>query len=111
MKLRKITALLLCALMAAALFAGCSNHEKPGNTPSGETKYKEEIIIATQDEFTTIDPMETTAEANQMVYRSAGNIPGVKATPVNAINVYDILNCDKLVIAKDAVARLEEVYA
>lgn len=67
MKLRKITALLLCALMAAALFAGCSNNEKPGNTPSGETKYKEEIIIATQDEFTTIDPMETTAEANQIV--------------------------------------------
>jgi len=52
-----------------------------------------------------------TAEADQKVYRSAGNIPGVKATPVNALNVYDILNCDKLVIAKDAVARLEEVYA
>lgn len=67
MKLRKITALLLCALMAAALFAGCSNNEKPGNTPSGETKYKEEIIIAIGDEFTTIDPMETTAESNQIV--------------------------------------------
>ena len=52
-----------------------------------------------------------TAEADQVVYRSAGNIPGVKATPVNTINVYDILNCDKLVIAKDAVAKLEEVYA
>ena len=52
-----------------------------------------------------------TAEADHKVYRSAGNIPGVKATPVNALNVYDILNCNKLVIAKDAVARLEEVYA
>lgn len=52
-----------------------------------------------------------TPTADAKVYRSAGNIPGVKASPVNAINVYDILNCDKLVIAKDAVARLEEVYA
>ncbi len=52
-----------------------------------------------------------TAEADQKVYRSAANIPGVKASPVNALNVYDILNCNKLVIAKDAVARLEEVYA
>ncbi len=52
-----------------------------------------------------------TAESDKVVYRSAGNIPGVKATPVNTINVYDILNCDKLVIAKEAVAKLEEVYA
>ena len=52
-----------------------------------------------------------TAAADQKVYRSAGNIPGVKTTPVNAINVYDILNCNNLVIAKDAVAKLEEVYA
>ena len=66
MKLRKITALLLCTLMAAALFAGCSNTEKPGAS-SGGTKYKEEIIIAIQDEFTTIDPMATTAETNQIV--------------------------------------------
>lgn len=53
----------------------------------------------------------TTADTDDKVYRSAANIPGVKVSPVNAINVYDILNCDKLVIAKDAVARLEEVYA
>lgn len=52
-----------------------------------------------------------TAAADPKVFRSAGNIPGVKTSPVNTINVYDILNCDKLVIAKDAVDRLEEVYA
>ncbi len=52
-----------------------------------------------------------TAAADEKVYRSAGNIPGVKASPVNALNVYDILNCNNLVIAKDAVAKLEEVYA
>lgn len=52
-----------------------------------------------------------TLTADEKVYRSAGNIPGVKASPVNNINVYDILNCKNLVIAKDAVAKLEEVYA
>ena len=43
--------------------------------------------------------------------KSAANIPGVKTAQVNTINVYDILNADKLVIAKDAVSKIEEVYA
>ena len=50
-------------------------------------------------------------EKNDVIYRSARNIEGVKVAPVNAISVYDILNCDSLVIAKDAVAKIEEVYA
>ena len=50
-------------------------------------------------------------EKDDVVYRSARNIEGVKVAPVNAISVYDILNCDSLVIAKDAVAKIEEVYA
>ena len=51
-----------------------------------------------------------TKAADEKVYRSAGNIAGVETTPSNAINVYDILRFDKLVIAKDAVAAIEEVY-
>ena len=50
-------------------------------------------------------------EKDDVVYRSARNIEGVKVAPVNAISVYDILNCDSLVVAKDAVAKIEEVYA
>ena len=50
-------------------------------------------------------------EANQMTVKSLANVPGTKTSPVNAINVYDILKYDKLVIAKDAVAKIEEVYA
>ncbi len=50
-------------------------------------------------------------EKDDVIYRSARNIEGVKVAPVNAISVYDILNCDSLVIAKDAVAKIEEVYA
>ena len=39
------------------------------------------------------------------------NIPGVKTAQVNTLNVYDILNADKLIIVKDAVSKIEEVYA
>ncbi len=50
-------------------------------------------------------------EVDDKVIKSANNIPGVKTAQVNTINVYDILNADKLVIAKDAVSKIEEVYA
>ncbi len=52
-----------------------------------------------------------TAEADKLVYKSAGNIPGVKTAAVNTLNVYDILNYDAFVVSKDAVAKIEEVYA
>ncbi len=45
------------------------------------------------------------------VIKSAANIEYVKTTQVNTLNVYDILNCDKFVIVKGAVEKLEEVYA
>ena len=48
---------------------------------------------------------------DQKVIKSAANIDKVKTTQVNTLNVYDILNCDKFVIAKGAVEKLEEVYA
>ena len=51
-----------------------------------------------------------TKAADEKVYRSAGNIAGVAIAPSNAINVYDLLKFDKLVIAQDAVAAIEEVY-
>ena len=46
-----------------------------------------------------------------MVIKSCANIPGVKTTVFNAINVYDILNCNTLIVAKGAVEKIEEVYA
>ena len=45
------------------------------------------------------------------VILSARNIPGVKVSQPNTINVYDILKYDTLVVTKDAVATIEEVYA
>ena len=50
-------------------------------------------------------------EVNEFVIKSCANIEGVKTTQWNTINVYDILNCDSFVVAKDAVAKIEEVYA
>ena len=50
-------------------------------------------------------------ENNKVAVKSAGNIPGVKTTLVNTLNVYDILNADKFIVVKNAVAQIEEVYA
>ncbi|WP_024860948.1 50S ribosomal protein L4 [Ruminococcus flavefaciens] len=52
-----------------------------------------------------------TAEADSKVIKSAANIPGVKTAAVNTLNVYDILNYDKFIIVKNAVGKIEEVYA
>ena len=52
-----------------------------------------------------------TNEMEKNVYLSARNIEGVKASYVGMLNVYDILNHDKFIVAKDAIAKLEEVYA
>lgn len=52
-----------------------------------------------------------TAECDEKVYKSARNIKGVTPTYAGVLNTYEILKHDKLVIAKDAVAKLEEVLA
>lgn len=52
-----------------------------------------------------------TKDKDEKVVLSARNIPTVKTTMTNSINVYDILKYDTLVITKDAVAAIEEVYA
>ena len=52
-----------------------------------------------------------TAEYNENVFKSARNIPYVKQLKADKLNVYDVLNHAKLVITKDAVAKIEEVLA
>ena len=52
-----------------------------------------------------------TKDKNDKVVLSANNIPAVKTTATNSLSVYDILKYDKLVLTKDAVAAIEEVYA
>ncbi len=51
------------------------------------------------------------ADNDLKTVKSFANIPGVVTTQTNTLNVYDILNCNKVVIAEDAVKKIEEVYA
>lgn len=51
------------------------------------------------------------AENNDVIYKSARNIEGVKVVTVNTLCVYDILNCNDLIVLKDAAKKIEEVYA
>ena len=52
-----------------------------------------------------------TAEANENVVKSGRNIPGCEITFANLINVYDIVNANKLVVDQAALAKIEEVFA
>ena len=51
------------------------------------------------------------ANNDEKTVKSFANIPGVKTAQFNTLNVYDVLNCGKLVIAEEAVKKIEEVYA
>ncbi|AHI54158.1 50S ribosomal protein L4 [Spiroplasma sabaudiense Ar-1343] len=52
-----------------------------------------------------------TKENEEIVIKSAGNLPGVKTLDSQKMNLFDILNASKLIITEDAVLRVEEVYA
>ncbi len=52
-----------------------------------------------------------TDSVDEVIYKSARNIEGVKVATVNTLCVYDILNCDSFVVLKDAAKKIEEVYA
>ena len=57
------------------------------------------------------DALLVMAVKDDVIERSARNIPNIKPMVANGLNVYDILAYNKLVITKDAVARVEEVFA
>ena len=52
-----------------------------------------------------------TADGNINIYKSARNVPGVRPVRVDYMSVYDILNCETLLITQDAVQKVEEVLA
>ena len=56
-------------------------------------------------------PLVVTAEADQNVVKSGRNIPGCEVTFANLLNVYDIVNANKLVVDKAALQKIEEVFA
>lgn len=52
-----------------------------------------------------------TADKNENIVKSASNISGVRTALVGTMNVYEIINHNSLILTKDAVAKIEEVYA
>ena len=72
-----------------------------------KTKSMAEMLKA----FNANKTLIVTAESNEVVYKSARNIEGVSVIPVNNINVYDLLKFEKVIMTKDAVSKIEDVYA
>jgi large subunit ribosomal protein L4 len=72
---------------------------------------KTKEMVKVLNAFETKKTLIVVAESNENVYKSARNIPGIAVVPVNNINVYDILKYENLMITKDAVSKIEEVYA
>ena len=72
---------------------------------------KTKEIVKMLNAFNAKKTLIVTAESNEAVYKSARNIEGVAVLPVNNINVYDLLKYSKVIMTKDAVSKIEEVYA
>jgi len=73
-----------------------------------KTKVMAEILAALEAGKKTLI---VTRAADQAVYRSARNIPGVKVSHADSLNTYEVLDCDTLLMTQDAVARVEELLA
>lgn len=73
---------------------------------SPKTKAMLEVLTAFGAKKTLI----VVEKSNENIYKSARNIPGVQVSPVNNLNVYDILKYEKFIVTKDAVSKIEEVY-
>ena len=71
---------------------------------------KTKEVVKMLNAFNAKKTLIITAEANETVYKSARNIEGVAVLPVNNINVYDLLKYPKVIMTKDAVSKIEEVY-
>ncbi|MDQ2087582.1 50S ribosomal protein L4 [Herbivorax sp. ANBcel31] len=78
------------------------------NLDSIKTKHMAEILKNLEvDESAVI----VIPEKNDNIVKSSKNIPGIKTLLVNTINVYDIVKHNKFIVTRDAVSKIEEVYA
>jgi len=72
---------------------------------------KTKEIVSMLNAFEAKKTLIVTAESNENIYKSARNIEGVAVLPVNNLNVYDLLKYEKFIVTKEAVSKIEEVYA
>ncbi len=76
-----------------------------------EPKTKDAVKVLGNFGAGTMKTLMITNGQDINVEKSSRNIPGVKALSNDFLNVYDILNCQKLLLAKDAIAKIEEVLS
>lgn len=75
-------------------------------------EYKTKTVVSVLDAIgANTKSLIVLPEIEDKIIKSARNVPGVKTCQVDGLNVYDILNAGKLVILKDAISKIEEVYA
>ena len=88
----------------------CNNFVVVENLALEAPKTKEMVKVLGNLKLAQSKTLIITAEPDETVARAAGNIPAVATSLVNTINVVDVLKADKLLITKEAVERLLEVY-
>lgn len=99
----------------AALFSALSSKFAAGEIIVVENidipEIKTKSITAMMKALSADKPLFVTAASDEKVYKSARNIPGVGITHADVLNVYEILKHDKFIASKDAINKIEEVYA
>ena len=73
--------------------------------------FKTKEMAASLKAFEVDNALVVTADKDVNVVRSAANIPGIKTSMATNLNVYDVLKYNKFIVTKDAVSKIEEVYA
>lgn len=73
--------------------------------------FKTKDFVKVLAKFDINNALIVTANKNENVVRGSRNIPNIKTTLVSTLNVYDILKYGKFIVTKEAVAKIEEVYA
>ena len=73
--------------------------------------FKTKEMAAILKAFEADNALVVTVGKDENVVRSAANIPGIKTSMAENLNVYDVLKYDKFIVTKDAVSKIEEVYA
>ena len=73
--------------------------------------FKTKEMAAILKAFEADNALVVTADKDVNVVRSAANIPGIKTSMATILNVYDVVKYEKFIVTKDAVSKIEEVYA
>ena len=73
--------------------------------------FKTKEMAAILKAFEADNALVVTAGKDENVVRSAANIPGIETSMAENLNVYDVLKYSKFIVTKDAVSKIEEVYA